>query len=186
VLSDVRRQWHVESTAYLTGWEAGGHTVWALTFRHPERWRGVAPVNTNYQRRGLAPAAFSSATERLHLPLQVLREGASSASADAMKALEQQTANALADARAHGFAPAPVRVVPDADHGPLAPSVLAWWTRYGAAGGRDEFRTHPCPSRTPRCQWLSPIARPTIARIEPMSRPAPKPPMKLLPSWCFF
>ena len=43
-----------------------------------------------------------------------------------MKFLMQQTADALADARTHGFAPAPVRVVPGADHGPLAPSVLAW------------------------------------------------------------
>lgn len=127
VVADVRRQWHGESTPFLTGWEAGGHTVWALTFRHPERWRGVAPVSTNYQRRGLAPASFSSAPERRRLPLQVFREGASSGeSADAMKFLEQQTANALADARQHGFAPAPVRVVPDADHGPLALPVLAW------------------------------------------------------------
>ncbi len=127
VMMDVHRRWHGESTAFLTGWEAGGHTVWAVTFRHPERWRGVAPVSTNYQRRGLGPTAFSSAPERLRLPLQVFREGTSSGEiADAMKVLEQQTANALADARTHGFAPAPVRVVPGADHGPLAASVLAW------------------------------------------------------------
>jgi hypothetical protein len=127
VLMDVHRQWHGESTAFLTGWEAGGHTVWAVTFRHPERWRGVAPVSTNYLRRGLDPAWFSSAPERLHLPLQVFREGPSSGeNADMMRFLAQQTATALADARAHGFAPAPVRVVPGAHHGPLAPSVLAW------------------------------------------------------------
>src|SRR5262245_1861842 len=41
VLEDIRRQWHGESLAFLTGWEAGGHTVWAQTLRHPERWRGV-------------------------------------------------------------------------------------------------------------------------------------------------
>ena len=56
VLADVRRQCHGEATAFLSGWEAGGHTVWALTFRHPERWRGVAPVTTNYQRRALEPS----------------------------------------------------------------------------------------------------------------------------------
>jgi len=127
VMMDVHRLWHGESTAFLTGWEAGGHTVWAVTLRHPERWRGVAPVSTNYQRRGLGPTSFSSAPERLHLPIRVFREGTSSAeNADMMKALEQQTANALADARTHGFAPATVRVVPGADHGPLATSVLAW------------------------------------------------------------
>jgi pimeloyl-ACP methyl ester carboxylesterase len=127
VLTDVHRLWHGDSTAFLTGWEAGGHTVWALAFRHPERWRGVVPVSTNYQRRGLGPTSFSSAPERVHPPVQALRAGAPSGEyADMMKFLEQQTATALADARAHGFAPAPVRVIPGADHGPLAPSVLSW------------------------------------------------------------
>jgi len=127
VMADVHRMWHGESTAFLTGWEAGGHTVWAITFRHPDRWRGVAPVTTNYQRRGLDAGSFSSAPERMQLPLQVFREGASSGEdADMMKFTEQQTANALADARTHGFTPAPVRVVPGAAHGPLATPVLAW------------------------------------------------------------
>src|SRR5262249_54950130 len=102
-------------------------TLWAVTLRHPERWRGVAAVSTNYQRRGLDTAAFSKAPERAHLSLQVFYEGAPTGEyADAIKFLKQQTASALADARAHGFAPAPERVVPGVDHGPLAPSVLAW------------------------------------------------------------
>src|SRR5439155_22737694 len=42
---------------------------------------------------------------------------------------DQQTAQALADARAHGFAPLPVRIVPGADHGPLAGPVLAWFEK---------------------------------------------------------
>jgi len=118
---------HGERTAFLTGWEAGGHTVWALTFRHPERWRGVIPVTTNYQRRGLDPAAFSRAPERAKLPIQVLREGAPTGEiAGYMAGLDQQIARALDDARAHGYSPAPVRVVPGADHGPLAPAVIAW------------------------------------------------------------
>src|SRR5262249_39353285 len=73
VLADVQRRWKGESRAFLTGWEAEGHTVWAQTLRHPERWRGVAPVTTNYQGRGLAPAQFSHAAERANLPIQVFR-----------------------------------------------------------------------------------------------------------------
>jgi len=127
VLADVRRQCHGEATAFLSGWEAGGHTVWALTFRHPERWRGVAPVATNYQRRGLDSTTFSKAPGRAHLPIQVLREGAPTGEiAGAMAILDQQTALALDDARSHGYAPSPVRVIPGVDHGPLAPAVLAW------------------------------------------------------------
>src|SRR5438128_11609304 len=42
VLADVHRQWQGEAKAFLTGWEAGGHTVWAQTLRHPSAgaaWR---------------------------------------------------------------------------------------------------------------------------------------------------
>ena len=136
VLADVRRRWNGEPTAFLTGWEAGGHTVWALTFRHPERWRGVAPVSTNYSRRGLDSSAFSDAPERTHLPLQVFREGHPTGEiANAMEFLDQQMAAALADARSHGYATTPVCVVPGVDHGPLAPAVLAWCDSVRATNG---------------------------------------------------
>ena len=125
VLADVRRQCRAESTAFLTGWEAGGHTVWALTFRHPERWRGVVPVSTNYQRRGLDSTSFSTAPGRAKLPILGLREGAGAGDARLMGFLEQQTAQAMADARSHGYSPGPVRVVPGGVHGPLAAAVLA-------------------------------------------------------------
>jgi hypothetical protein len=128
VLADVRKRWHGEARAFLTGWEAGGHTVWAQTFRRPERWRAVAPVTTNYQRRGLATATFSRAPGRSTLPIQVFRCGAAKDAGAAMfRFLDDQTARALADARAHGFAPSSVRVVPGADHGPLPGPVLAWF-----------------------------------------------------------
>ena len=134
VLADVHRRWCGEPTAFLTGWEAGGHPVWALLFRHPERWRGVAPVSTNYQRRGLDSAGFSTAPERTRLPLQVFREGQPTGEiAGFMGVLDQQMAAALADARSHGYTTTPVRVVPGADHGPLAPAVLAWCDSVRAA-----------------------------------------------------
>jgi dienelactone hydrolase len=122
VLADVRRQWGGEPKAFLTGWEAGGHTVWAQALTRPERWRGVAPVSTNYQRRGIGDSRFSSAPERAQLPIQVFRESAAAPSA---RFTDQQTEQAMADARAHGFAPAAVRMVPG-KHGPLAAAVLSW------------------------------------------------------------
>jgi dienelactone hydrolase len=128
VLADVRKRWGGESKAFLTGWEAGGHTVWAQTFRRPERWRAVAPVSTNYQGRGLDAAAFSTAPERAALPIQIFWCGApTGAAATGARFWEQQTTKALADAHAHKFAPSPVRVVPGADHGPLPGPVLAWF-----------------------------------------------------------
>lgn len=126
VLADVHRLWGGEPKAFLTGWEAGGHTVWAQALTRPERWRGVAPVSTNYQRRGIDDSRFSSAPGRARLPIQVFRENApQGAAATSARFTDQQTAQALADARAHGFAPAPVRMVAG-KHGPLAAAVLSW------------------------------------------------------------
>src|SRR3954470_6289370 len=127
VLAEVHRAWGGAPKAVLTGWEAGGHLVWAEALRAPERWRAVAPVTTNYQARYLDPSAFSTAPERSTLPIQVFRCGAASAAATAaMPVLEAQVDRAISDARAHGFAPRPVRVVEGADHGPLPEAVLAW------------------------------------------------------------
>ena len=127
VLADVHRQWHGDAKAFLTGWEAGGHTVWAQALRHPERWRGVAAVSCNYARRGAAPEAISRDPARLRLPLQPFRCGAPGAEAAAfIRFVDAQTASAIADARAHGFQPQPVRIVPNAAHGPLPEAVFAW------------------------------------------------------------
>ena len=129
VLADVRGKWLGETKAFLTGWEAGGHTVWAMTFRHPERWRGVAPVSTNYQRRGIDQTSLllSSVPERAKLPIQAFEAGAPNPRfAPFMKNVEQQTKTALDDAARLGFGPASVRVVAGADHGPLCEAVLAW------------------------------------------------------------
>jgi len=134
VVAEVQVRWGGEGLPLLTGWEAGGHTVWAFAFRHPERWRAVAPVSPNYQGRGLGPEAWSTAPARTTLPLKVFWCGAPEG--DAVQGLtffRRQTAQALADARAHGFAPAAEAVVPGAGHGPLPEAVLAWFDERRAA-----------------------------------------------------
>ncbi|HJW09112.1 MAG TPA: hypothetical protein VJ483_05710 [Holophagaceae bacterium] len=129
VLKEVHDRWGGEPQAFLTGWEAGGHTVWAQALRRPERWRAVAIVDGNYQGRGLGEGAFSTAAARATLPIQVFWCGAPTG--DAVKGLSffrQQTKQALDAAQAHGFAPVQEAVVPGADHGPLPEAVLEWFT----------------------------------------------------------
>lgn len=127
VLADVRKNWRGEPKAFLTGWEAGGHTVWAQAFRQPELWRGVAPVTSNYQRRGVDSKSVARGPERTSLPIQPFLCGAPTGeNAQAVPYAGQQTATALRDAQEHGFRPRPVRVVPNQDHGPLPEAVLAW------------------------------------------------------------
>ncbi|MFN8010995.1 MAG: hypothetical protein U0P81_06285 [Holophagaceae bacterium] len=128
VLAEVQARWKGEPRACLTGWEAGGHTVWAQAFRHPERWRAVAVVSPNYQGRGLSEAAPSRDPSRSALPLKVFWCGSpGEEEAPAYPFLRAQAARALAEARAHGFAPAPDTVVPGAPHGPACGAVLGWF-----------------------------------------------------------
>jgi dienelactone hydrolase len=127
VLADIHTRWRGEPRAFITGWEAGGHTVWAQALRHPERWCGVAPVTTNYQRRGVDSTSISRAPERRSVPIQPFRCGAPTGEmTGAIKFIDQQMALALSDARVHGFQPRSVQVVPGVDHSPLAGIVLAW------------------------------------------------------------
>ncbi len=126
VLADVRRDFGVEERAFLTGWEAGGHTVWALAFRHPERWRAVAPVSTNYLGRWLDEAAFSKDPARATLPVRVLFVD-KAAAGQGWDFWRTQTANATKAAASHGFARVSLVEVPGKPHGPLADDVLAFF-----------------------------------------------------------
>lgn len=121
MIADVHRLYGGEERYFLTGWEAGGHTVWAMLFQHPENLRAVAPVSTNFQGRWLTPESFSSSPARVQLPVMVLQAGSVPS-----PFLGQQTANAMAIAREHGYAKVSVTQV-DKPHGPLADEVLRWF-----------------------------------------------------------
>lgn len=129
-LEDVSHRWHGERQAFLTGWEAGGHTVWAQALQHPARWRAVAPVSPNFQGRGLGarPATAKSTA----LALQVFRCGAPTGlGATAIQYVDQQIPTAVAEALARGIQPRmPVKVVAGADHGPLPGPVLDWFATF--------------------------------------------------------
>jgi hypothetical protein len=128
MLADIHDRWAGEAKAFLTGWEAGGHTVWAQALRRPERWRAVAPVSSNYQGRGLSEATFSKDPARTTLPIRVFWCGAPTGDAvQAMGFFHHQTDQAKADAKLHGFAAISEEAVPGKDHGPLPEAVLAWF-----------------------------------------------------------
>jgi dienelactone hydrolase len=126
VVADVRARFHGDERVYLTGWEAGGHTVWALLLRHPERYRAVAPVTPNYLGRWLDPAQ-PAASRAPTPPVKVLFCGADSIAGNARQALLAQTREAIAAARARGFGDIPIEVQDGTRHGPLAAAVLAWF-----------------------------------------------------------
>lgn len=126
VLADVRREFSGEEKTFLTGWEAGGHTVWAYTFRHPDRLRAVSPVSTNYLGRWLDEAAFSRSDARRTLPVRVIfcERAAAPSGWDFFMA---QSKNAVAAAEAHGFGHVSLATAPGRPHGPLADAVIAFF-----------------------------------------------------------
>jgi hypothetical protein len=145
VLADVRRLYGGEARAFLTGWESAGHTVWGMTLRHPEWWRGVAAVSTNYQGRYLDetnsenrcehPTRVSAHADRATLPVRVLfcdvlpppEEAPQGPNERARQALLGQARAAMAQARSHGFGSIPLDVQSGQGHGPMPEAVLAWF-----------------------------------------------------------
>jgi dienelactone hydrolase len=126
VLADVRKDFGGEEKVFLTGWEAGGHTVWALLFRHPEWFRAVAPVSTNYLGRWLDASAFSTSPARATLPVRVLF-CEQAAAPQGWNYFTAQTKNALKAAADHGFTRVSLVEVPGKPHGPMAYDVLAFF-----------------------------------------------------------
>jgi poly(3-hydroxybutyrate) depolymerase len=102
VASDVRKLYRGESKFFLTGLEAGGHTVWSITFQHPEWLRAAAPSGPNYAGRCLDAASFSKSPTRADLPVKVF-QGTADRANPAHHFLDAQWERARKDAEAHGY-----------------------------------------------------------------------------------
>jgi hypothetical protein len=125
VAADVRKLYHGESQYFLTGWEAGGHTVWALLFAHPEEVRAAAPAVTNYAARCME-GGFSNAPARVKLPVTVFQVDTERNKAPGMY-VYRQSQEAMKAAREHGFQNVTEHVAAGRPHGPLAEDVLEYF-----------------------------------------------------------
>ena len=112
-MRDVKRLYAGEDQYFVTGWEAGGHTVWAMLFQHPEALRAAALVCPNYRGRCMEDALFSSSPLRLCL--------------ETKSALYTQSEEAIKLAREHGYENVSQSVAPAKGHGPLAEEVLGYF-----------------------------------------------------------
>ena len=125
IAADVRKLYHGESRYFLTGWEAGGHTVWALLFGHPEEVRAAAPAVTNYAARCLE-GGFSNSPVRVNLPVTVFQVDTERDKAPG-RYVYMQSQEAMKTAREHGFRNVTERVAAGKPHGPLADEVLEYF-----------------------------------------------------------
>jgi dienelactone hydrolase len=134
-LDDVRaRDGGQPGGAFLTGWEAGGHTVWALLFRHPEWFRAVVPVSTNYQGRWLESEKVAALPKPQPVVKVLFCDTLTGNDEKGRQFWLAQTKNAQNEAVRRGFAPIPLEVLPRHAHAPQA-------------AGRRGARRFPCGAR---------------------------------------
>ncbi len=125
VVADVHKLYGGEDRYFLTGWEAGGHTVWSMILEHPEPLRAAAPTVTNYAGRCL-DSGFSTAPSRADLPVTVFQVS-SGRDVPPGKFVYAQSQQAMKVAEERGFRKVTERIVADKPHGPLADDVLAYF-----------------------------------------------------------
>lgn len=119
ILSDVRRLYGGEAKAQLTGWEAGGHTVFALAFNHPALFAAVAPVCPNYAARWIAPPSGQMAG----IPLRCF----TGADDNLWQRFSSQWDKAKVEAQSRGFRDLSTQRIQGKGHEPLADAVLFWF-----------------------------------------------------------
>ena len=123
---DVKRLYGGEDRYFVTGWEAGGHTVWALLLQHPEALRAAAPVCTNFRGRCMEDAQFSSSPQRVKLPATVFG-GEADAGWKPGQFLYTQSIEAMKIAKERGYENVSESLSPGQGHGPLAEEVLRYF-----------------------------------------------------------
>jgi poly(3-hydroxybutyrate) depolymerase len=124
-VADVRKLYGGEDRYFLTGWEAGGHTVWSIIFEHPDALRAAAPAVSNYAGRCLE-SGFSTSPARAELPVTVFQV-ASGRDVAPGTYVYRQSQQAMKIAEEHGYRKVSERIVADKPHGPLAEEVLAYF-----------------------------------------------------------
>ncbi len=126
VLQDVRREYHGEEHVYLTGFEAGAHLVWAMTFRHPEQLAAAAPIAGNYRGRCMEDGKFSDNPARNKLPIHAM-QGQLDAGWGPGSSAYAQWLDAKTLAQAHGYRNISETAVPDKVHAPMPEAVLEYF-----------------------------------------------------------
>ena len=128
VVKDVQSIYNGEEKYYLTGFEAGTHTVWQMTFQHPERLKAVAAVAGNYNRNSCMsdPSSFSNDLARVVLPVVGFTPALDSFYGPKSGNYNQWMA-AMKAAEEHGYKKVSEIIVPNKGHMPLPDEVMGYF-----------------------------------------------------------
>jgi predicted peptidase len=127
IMQDVVKQYGAENKYFITGLEAGGHTVWGILFNHPEAVRGAALVCPNYLGRWVDEAHIPSAAERTRLPIRNF-VGTKDETCSPGRPIYTQMQRAMSLAESHGYQNVSLTRVEGKGHERLADEVLAYFS----------------------------------------------------------
>ena len=127
ILQDVAKQYGGEDKYFVTGFEAGGHTVWGILFNHPEVVRRAALVCPNYLGRWVDEGHISSAAGRSGLPIRNF-VGTKDDLCSTGNPIYTQMQRAISLADAHGYKNVSLVRVEGKGHERLADEVLAYFS----------------------------------------------------------
>lgn len=127
ILADVQKKYNAQSKYYITGFEAGTHTVWQMLFQHPERLYAAAPVAGNYNQNScMQDNLFSKDPSRINLPVRGFT-GANDSLYGSSAPTYIQWKNARQQAIMHGYKKISETIVPGKAHQPMPEEVLDWF-----------------------------------------------------------
>jgi dienelactone hydrolase len=127
IVADVQQQYHGEQKFFITGFEAGAHTVWQFLFQHPERLKAAAPVAGNYNQNScMTESAFSKDSSLIKLPVRGFT-GSIDTVYGSKGLVYFQWKNAIQAAAAHEYKNISETIIPGKGHVPLPTEVLDWF-----------------------------------------------------------
>jgi dienelactone hydrolase len=127
VMKDVVKLYGGEEKYFITGFEAGGHTVWGVLFNNPEVVRGAALVCPNYLGRWVEEPKISSAAERVGLPIRNF-VGTKDEMCQPGRPIYSQMQKAMSLAESHGYKNVSLERIDKKGHERLADEVLAYFS----------------------------------------------------------
>lgn len=127
IVNDVKRKYNGEQRFFMTGFEAGCHTVWQFLFQHPEWLRAAAPVAGNYNQNScMKDSVFSKNKALINLPIRGF-SGSLDTTYGPNGFVYFQWKNAIQAATQHGYKNISETIIPDKGHVPLPTEVLSWF-----------------------------------------------------------
>jgi hypothetical protein len=127
IIRDVVKQYGGEDKYFITGLEAGGHTVWGILFNHPEAVRGAVLICPNYLGRWVEEGHISSTPERAALPIRNF-VGTKDELCVAGSPIYTQMQKAASLAEAHGYKNVALTRVEGKGHERMADEVLSFFS----------------------------------------------------------